>query len=130
MDDDLSYLSAAIADFRGYGDEPDRRATDGRVRALLGEALAGLRARLDGSLSPTLGERLDAAVLRCQFADQRYVAALEGREIQSGEMTVLARADRGLVESANGLATLESAGLPARLDQIMALLDRRSTPLG
>jgi hypothetical protein len=130
VDDDLSFLGSAVVEFPGYGDEIVRRGTDQRVRALLGEALSALRARLDGALDGGLSARLDVVVLRCQFVDQRYVAAIESRKIGTGDIALLARTDRELVESACGLATLEAAALAARLDEIAGLLDRRSAPFG
>jgi hypothetical protein len=123
-------LVEAVAEFPGYGDEVVRRGADQRVRALLGEALSALRARLDGGLDGGLSARLDVVVLRCQFVDQRYVAAIEARKIGAGDIALLAHSDRALVESARGLATLEATALAARLDEIVSLLDRRSAPFG
>ena len=130
MDEDLSFLSEAVAGFPGYGDESGRRGTEQRVRASLGEALASLRARLGSGLEGALAERLDAAIFRCQFADQRHVAAVDRRKIHDEEVTLLAHADREVVESVRGLSNLEPAALGVRLDGIMAMLDRRSTPFG
>lgn len=130
MDDDLSFLNEAVAGFPGYGDEPGQRGTEQRVRALLGEALAALRTRLGSGLERGLAERLDLAIFRCQFADQRRVAAVDHRKIHAEEVTLLAHADREVVESVHGLSNLEAAALGPRLDGIMAMLDRRSTPFG
>jgi hypothetical protein len=121
-------LKSAVAGFRGYTDDEGRRGSDQRVRSLLGEALATLRARLNGNWDPALSERYDAVLLRCQFADQRHVAAVDRRKIRGADLTLLALADRALVESALGLAALDAAGLPARLEEITVLLDRRSAP--
>jgi hypothetical protein len=130
MADDLAFLAAAVPGFPGYADEVDRRGSDERVRAFLGEALAALRNRLDGALDRPLRDRLDAAIFRCEFVDQRHVGAVERRLIRASEIETLARADRELVESACGLATLDANALGARLDAIATLLDRRSAPFG
>jgi hypothetical protein len=130
MDKDLSFLSGAVAGFPGYGDDPDQRGTEQRVRALLGEALAELRARLGSGLECGLAERLDAAIFRCQFADQHRVAAVDRRKLHAEDVTLLAHGDREVVESVRGLSDLEPAALGVRLDGIMAMLDRRSTPFG
>ncbi len=128
MDEDLTFLTAEVADFPGYGSEIERRGSDQRVRAVLGEALATLRAGLNGALDPAARELLDAALLRCQFVDQRYVAAVEDRTIDAADAAKMAHDDRELVAAALGLAALEPAELAARLEQIMTALDRRSEP--
>lgn len=128
MDDDIAFLTGAVADFPGYVGETERRGSDQRVRAVLGEALATLRAGLNGALDPAVGERLDALLLRCQFVDQRYVAAVDDRKIDAADMTKMAHDDRELVTAAVGLAALAPAELAARLDEIKAALDRRSEP--
>ena len=126
--DDLVFLTSAVAGFPGYADDVGRHECDQRVRSLLGEALATLRLRLNGNWDPALSERYDAVLVRCQFADQQHVAAVEHRAMDPEDVAQLARADRALVESALALATLDAAGLPGRIDEIVLLLDRRSTP--
>jgi hypothetical protein len=130
VQDDLEFLKSAVAGFRGYSDDEGKRGSDQRVRSLLGEALTTLRLRLNGKWDPALSERFDAVLFRCQFADQRHVAAVDRRKMHAADVTVLARADRALVESALGLAALDAAGLTGRLEEITLLLDRRSAPFG
>jgi len=125
----LEALRAKISGFPGYGGELERRRADEYVRAYLGEALAGLGARL--SLAPELRQRLDELTLRVAFADQRAFAEHRGAaEEEAGDGSgAVARADAATVALADRASAVDAGSAPRFLDEVTALLDERESAM-
>jgi hypothetical protein len=121
--DDLAFLRERIESYADYTNGLDWRVTDQKVRAYVGEALARAQARLQPS--GAVGGELERVVLRCEFADQSFVHAMEMGDIAAAEVAALRAADRQLVAFADGMDAADADGLRATIDQIDRALERR-----
>jgi hypothetical protein len=127
--EDLDYLQTHVPDFAGYADQDARHATDRRVRAVVGGALADAQARLADRLPPEVSNALEALIFRCEFPDQAYVTTWDHEDMDAAKMLVLARIDRALIEHGESIATAgpgEMAGIVAEID---LQLDHRDDPV-
>jgi len=122
--DDLAFLRERIESYADYTNDDSRRLVDEQIRAYVGEALSRVLERLQPS--GTSGEALARALLRCQFADQRVVRALDAEDMSEAEIASMHRADRDLVALADRADTVDAAALDAYLAEIEAAFDRRS----
>jgi hypothetical protein len=122
--DDLAFLHARIESYADYTNDDDRRMSDEQIRAYVGEALAGVLERL----APTgeVGETLARLLLRCQFADQTVVAALDAEQFVHTELALLHTADRRLVELADRAGALALPDVRTLLADIDATFDERA----
>jgi hypothetical protein len=129
--DPLQGLRAKIPDFPGYGDELARRHSDELVRSYVGEALVDLSTRL-APLESTSQEQIDALLLRVGFADQQAFARHgcgpdEGN--RGSECDAVLADDVETIELADRAATIDAAALPAYLNAVERLLERRDATL-
>jgi hypothetical protein len=122
--DDLAFLRERIESYADYTNDDRRRLVDEQVRAYVGEALARVLERLRPA-GPA-GEALARVILRCQFADQAVVRALDLEEPSPAEIAAIHSADRELVALADRADTVDAAGLEEYVAQLDAALDRRS----
>jgi hypothetical protein len=122
--DDLAFVRSRIESYADYTNDDDRRLVDEQVRAYVGEALARLRERLNPSGPP--GELLEGVLLRCQFANQPLVRALDMLEPDAAEIAALHERDRELITLADGADAVTADGVSAYLQQIETQLDARS----
>jgi hypothetical protein len=120
----IALLKEKIPDFAGYGEENLRRVSDEEVRSYLGEALAGLRVRLE-SLPAAAQTRIDDLVLRTGFANQHAFRAFEDGARTATDFDELLSADAAVVEVADRAASIGAEGIDAYLDEVTAALDRR-----
>jgi hypothetical protein len=130
--DPLQKLRAKISDFPGYSDELDRRRSDELVRSYMGEALAELAARLS-PLAPACGQQIEALLLRVGFADPHSFAAHNGIARDAGPPSSaienVAADDMATIDLADRAASIDALSLPAYLDEIGAVLDRRDAAM-
>lgn len=129
--DPLQGVRDKIPNFPGYGDELARRHSDELVRSYLGEALVDLSARL-APMESDGGERIDALLLRVGFADQqafaRHGCGPEDRELCS-ECDAVLSDDLETIQLADRAVAIEASALPAYLDAVEGLLERRDATL-
>ena len=71
----LVFLRERIPAYADYGDEDARHLVDKQVRAYVGEALSGLRERLEKELAGAVAELLDRTLLMCEFSNQQLMRA-------------------------------------------------------
>lgn len=122
--DDLAFMRERIESYADYTNDDDRRLSDEQVRAYVGEALARLMERLQPSGAAS--ETLSQVLLRCQFADQRVMRALDVDVIGASEIAGLRGADRELATLADRADTIDAGGVLPFVVQIGTALDRRS----
>jgi hypothetical protein len=122
--DPLELLHARIAGFPGYTGDLERRRADEFVRSYLGEALAGLSARV-APIAPEVQSRLDALVLRVGFAAQKSFALHNGNATLTAVSDAVVSADAATVELADRASSLDPTSLKSYLDEVSAALDRR-----
>jgi hypothetical protein len=125
----LEELRARIANFPGYNGEIERRLSDEYVRAYLGEALAGLAARC--SLPAEMQERIDALLLRVEFADQRDFATHpnaqeKGDGIDDG---AVAAKDAAVIDLADRAASVDADSASGYLESVTKVLDERDVAM-
>jgi len=123
--DDLTVIRAHVPEYAGVDDPIARRASDQHLRAWAGELLAGLREAVPAG---AVRERLDAAILQCEFGDQRLIMAFEEHGILSraeGLAGYLA-AERAMVEAVDGLCAAHDPEALARgIDALEEAMNRR-----
>jgi len=123
--DDLTVIRAHVPDYAGVDDPSARRASDQHLRAWAGESLAKLRETVPAG---AVRERLDAAILRCEFGDQRVIMAFEQHGVFSrpeGLAGYLA-ADRSIVEAVDALCAARDPDALARgVDALEAAMNGR-----
>jgi hypothetical protein len=123
--DDLAFVRERIESYADYTNDDERRLADEQVRAYVGEALARLFERLEPS--GTAAEMLAGVLLRCQFADQTVVRAMDtSGDVSPSELTALHASDRDLIALADRGDSIDAAGLEAYLTAIDAGLDKRA----
>ncbi|HEV3156118.1 MAG TPA: hypothetical protein VGZ00_02110 [Candidatus Baltobacteraceae bacterium] len=125
VNDDFEFLKTRLPGFPGYEHEDSRSSSDKQVRAFVGEALARLRERSSNTLSPVDAERLDSLLLRCEFADQRYIGTLQHADFDAADLARLAKQDRAIVESVAPIFEGDATHLPAVIDRMNELFDAR-----
>jgi hypothetical protein len=147
----LSNLMSYVPGFAGYKSVEDRRIADKQLRAVIGERLAKIKARLDGLMDaasrggnldglPLIdqsGRRLEKLVDRMRFADYGYAAVFDRVQMGEPELMRIYQYDAGIMaelgvfddavsgceQSANDLDRLRAA--LAKLDALTAEFDRR-----
>ena len=122
--DDLAFLRERIESYADYTNDDARRLSDDQIRAYLGVALAELQERLHPV--DRAGETLARIILRCQFADQHVVRALDTDDITEAELAALHQADHALVELADRAAALAATDVDGYLAAVESALDARA----
>jgi hypothetical protein len=108
--------ASPVPDYAGHSDAVARRRSDQQVRAWVGELLVDLQDRLplDG-----VRERVDALLVRCEFADQDVVRAIEDERFGAAEFAVaIEDYDRKLVAAAGACPTVTAAELSGLIESI------------
>lgn len=138
----LSNLASYIPGFAGYKAVEDRRIADKQLRAVIGERLARVKARLDplmdsisrgGSMDGLAlidqsGRKLNRVIDRMRFADYGYTAVFDRVQLGEAEVTRLYEYDAGIMSQLgsfdDAVSTVEqAAGDPDRLRTALAKLD-------
>lgn len=125
MSEDVTAQPALVPGYAGHGDAAARRRSDQQVRAWVGELLVDLGDRL-----PLEGvrERVDALLMRCEFADQHVVHAIEDdRFAEPGLAAALEDYDRKLVAAAGASSTAAPDELSGMLAAIERAFDERAS---
>jgi hypothetical protein len=124
----LEFVRSRIPAYAGYANWDARHLVDRQIRAYLGEALAAAGDRLRPS--GVLADHLDGLLVRCQFADQRGIRALEHAHFDEALLERVHAFDRAVVEAAERLdAATEAEALGTALSGAGRALDRRSGAL-
>jgi hypothetical protein len=128
--DPLELLRAKIVGFPGYDGDLDRRRSDEFVRAYLGEALTELAARC-GELPPEVQQRVDALLLRMEFADSKSFAMhrLASNVPASSAGGKVAEEDVAAVELADRASATDCGSVADYLDDVTATLDSREAAM-
>lgn len=121
--DDLAFIRERIESYADYTNDVNRRLSDEQIRAYIGEALARASERLRPA--GLVADKLDALMLRCEFADQREIHAFDVDHIPPEGIARIVGADRELARLASDADAVETAGLAAFLDQVQAAFDAR-----
>lgn len=124
--EDIDIVRQRVPEYAGLADPASRRRSDQRLRAWAGELLAALRER--ATLSEPLRARLDEAILRSEFGDQRLFRADSDRALDRPEaVTLLGAADRAAVEAVEAVlaAGVDPERLGPALDVLHAAYDTR-----
>ncbi len=98
----MTLIRSRVPEYAGVDDPGARLASDRQLRAWAGEVLAGLREQIPEGAAR---DRLDDAVLGCEFGDQRLILAFEEHGVLD-EPAALVRylaADRAVVEAVDAL---------------------------
>jgi hypothetical protein len=116
MSEDAASPAPPVPDYAGHGDAVARRRSDQQVRAWVGELLVDLQDRLP---LEGLRERFDALLMRCEFADQHVVHAIEDDRFGGADFAAaIEDYDRKLVTVAGASATVTAAELSGLIDAI------------
>jgi len=113
-----------VPGYAGHGDTAARRRSDQQVRAWVGELLVDLQDRLalDG-----VRERVDALLMRCEFADQHVVHAIEDDRFGQDEYAAaIEDYDRKLVAAAAACATVTAGELTALVESLERAFTERA----
>jgi hypothetical protein len=124
MSEELAAGAAVVPGYAGHADMPARRLSDQQVRAWVGELLAALRDRvpLEG-----YAERVEALLMRCEFADQHVIHAIEDNRFAEPEnAAALEEYDRKLIAASNALANAGPGDLGPVLDALERAFDERA----
>jgi hypothetical protein len=116
MSEDTASPALLVPDYAGHGDTVARRRSDQQVRAWVGELLVDLQDRLplDG-----VRARVEALLMRCEFADQHVVRAIEDNRFGADDFAVaIEDYDRKLVTVAGACPTVTAAELGGLIDAI------------
>jgi hypothetical protein len=124
----LAFLQSKIANFPGYLDETTRGRSDELVRSYLGEALADLEERLT-AISPELHDRIGALLIRAGFVNQVAYTSYESAARDGAPEEPIATDDAAIVEVADRASQVDAAQLPAYLDDVTSVLDRRDATM-
>ncbi len=116
--EDLTFVQSRLADYVAYDDEDARHASDARVRAYLGVALAAARDRIDGAMPAVAREALERTILRCAFGNQTFVRHLDHADLPAGAVAALIASDRRLVQYAERAREVASSGVPSLVDDV------------
>jgi len=129
MTEDIAFLEDAVEGYGPYADEDTRHATDDRVRAYVGEALATFRSTNEKQLKAETLAVLDAVILRCQFADQEFVNRLQDADLSAETIERLVEVDRRLIELADQVETTSADGIGGLIEKIDAEFTSRLSVL-
>ncbi len=128
MTDDLAFVKARIANYRGYDDEEHRHDSDMRVRAYVGEALTSAQTRLGATFTPDTKSALEAVLYRCVFTDQAFIRKFEHAELDAAMIAVLVHSDYLLIGYGDEAKSVTADELPALLHSIDEQFDYRRSP--
>jgi hypothetical protein len=124
MSEDTPGGAALVPGYAGHGDARARHLSDQQVRAWVGEQLADLQERL---AVEDLREQLDALLLRCEFADQHVVHAIEDDRFALAEFAAaIEDYDRKLIEAAAACSTVAAAEILGLIEAIESAFAERS----
>jgi hypothetical protein len=127
MSEDVAAGSPPVPGYAGHADAVARRLSDAQVRGWVGERLADLAARID--LGP-FRERVEKLLMRCEFADQQVVHALEDVRFDDPSLGALVESyDRKLVGAAAGLEKATIEDVPGLIDSIEHAFDERTAAI-
>jgi len=127
MSTDAAAGAPLVPGYAGHADTLARRLSDEQVRACVGEMLADLEERLP---IDAVRERFEAVLLRCEFADQHVIKAIEdNRFAQPDRVKLVEDADRRLIEVANRGRTIEPAAFPTLLEDLEHAFNERSAAI-
>jgi hypothetical protein len=124
MSEDLAPEPSIVPGYAGHGDALARHRSDQQVRAWVGELLVDLQERLtvDG-----VREQFDALLLRCEFADQHVIHAIEDQRFAADEFAVaIEEYDRKLVAAAGACPTVTAEELTGLLEALEAAFVERA----
>jgi hypothetical protein len=121
--DDLAFLRERIESYADYTKDVDRQRTDQQVRAYAGEALSRVVERLRPA--GRIADDAMRVLLRCEFVDQRMARAFDADPMSDTEIGALHRADRALVELADGADSTPADDLAGYIYAIDAALGAR-----
>jgi hypothetical protein len=107
----LAELASLVPGFAGYKASEDRRIADKQLRAVIGERLTKVKARLDGvveslsrggnldslALIDQSGRRLERLIDRMRFADYGYAAVFDRVQLGEPELIRLYQYDAGIM---------------------------------
>jgi hypothetical protein len=124
MSEDKPSQSVPVPGYAGHADAAARRLSDQQVRAYVGEILADLADRLP---IDAVQERYDALLMRCEFANQHVIRAIEDdRFARPAAVAAVEEYDRKLVAAADACKTVDAGGLPACLDALEGAFNERA----
>jgi hypothetical protein len=124
MKEDVGSGSALVPGYAGHADAVARRLSDAQVRSWVGEKLTDLAERLDLG---EVRERADALLMRCEFADQQVVHAIEDERFGQPALAELVEGyDRKLIEATAGCAAATAEAMPAVIAALEAAFDERA----
>jgi hypothetical protein len=124
--DGLLFLRERIPAYADYGDEESRHLVDKQVRAYVGEALTGLRERLAAGLGRPQSDRLERALMLCEFTNQQLMRMLDHARLADREFEELHEVDRELVAVADRAEAIEASALDGYLEEVTSLFARRA----
>jgi hypothetical protein len=116
MSEDMMSPDSPVPGYAGHSDAVARRRSDQQVRAWVGELLVDLQDRLplDG-----VRERVEALLIRCEFADQHVVHAIEDDRFGADDFAAaIEDYDRKLVTAAGACPTVTAAELSGLVDAL------------
>jgi hypothetical protein len=127
MSEEPAAGAAIVPGYAGHADMLSRRLSDQQVRAWVGELLAGMRERVAAGEQQ---ERLEALLMRCEFADQHVIHAIEDDRFARPEYAaMLEDYDRKLVAASSGCSTVTAGELAALLEGLERAFDERATAI-
>ncbi len=116
---------ALVPGYAGHQDAVARRLSDQQVRAWVGEMLVDLADRLDLS---GVRERVDALLLRCEFADQHVVHAIEDARFGQADLAeAVEEYDRKLIAAAGACSTAAAGRIADLLEALENAFNERAT---
>ena len=119
--------STFVPGYAGHADTVARWSSDAQVRAWVGEALVDLADRLDlGGVR----ERVDALLMRCEFADQLVIRAIEDDRFGEPDLAALLESyDRKLIDAAKAATTTTIESLTGAIESIERAFDERAAAI-
>jgi hypothetical protein len=105
-----------VPGYAGHADAAARRLSDQQVRAFVGEILTDLQDRLPVGDSR---ERYETLLMRCEFADQHVIRAIEeDRFAKADAVAAVEEYDRKLAAAGGACRTVDAEGLAGCLDAL------------
>lgn len=119
--------STLVPGYAGHADTVARRLSDAQVRAWVGEALVDLADRLDlGGVR----ERVDALLMRCEFADLLVIRAIEDDRFGEPDLAALVESyDRKLIDAAKAATKTTIESLTGAIESIERAFDERAAAI-
>ena len=121
---DVAFLRERIESYADYTNAESARLTDEQIRAFVGEALSRLQERLQPA--DTTADALGRALLRCQFADQNVIRALDKGAMTHAELDAIHAADGELVALAESADRMTAGEIADFIGRVAAALDERA----